>query len=148
MNILTHPNPKLREKAKKIDKIDLKIRQLAKDLEKLMKENGGIGLAATQCGISKQLFVVATSKGAATFINPKITKKSLKKTTEQEGCLSIPGIIGMVKRSQKIVVETTDLDGKRYTVKAQGLFARVIQHEYDHLQGVLFIDKASKITKE
>jgi len=138
------------------------IRELIKIMREFMKEVHGIGLSANQIGLDLNFFVAeiptisvdrrsnqyrsAASKFYAIF-NPKIIKASKEKTTQEEGCLSIPNTYGMVERPEKIVLTGFDLNGKKLKIKAWGLLARVFQHEVDHLNGVLFIDKATNITK-
>lgn len=116
-----------------------------KDMIKTMYEADGIGLAASQVGIDINLAVIAVKDGEMVLVNPKITRYGLRKESVEEGCLSVPGVWGMVKRSKHIKVKAMGLDGKRIEFKAEGFFARVVQHEVDHLNGILFIDKAEKI---
>ena len=140
----------LRQKARELTTQELQsasLSQLLLAMEKTMEANDGIGLAAPQIGKSIRLAIVKTKDGILPLLNPKIIKKSLRKELDTEGCLSIPGVFGTVKRHLKIKVQTINLDGKIITIDAQGLFARVIQHEIDHLNGVLFIDKAQEITE-
>lgn len=138
--IVIYPNKTLRITCKNIDKIDDKIRRLVLDMELTMKEKDGIGLAAPQIGKEIRLIVINTKDGPIAMINPKITKKSWKKELGEEGCLSIPDFFGGVKRHKKINLIYTDKNGNKIRLAAEGLFARVIQHEIDHLNGVLFID--------
>ncbi|OGG43045.1 peptide deformylase [Candidatus Kaiserbacteria bacterium RIFCSPHIGHO2_01_FULL_48_10] len=132
---------------------------IKKMAEALFKEPDGIGIAAPQIGISQKIFLVAQevideqplekmSGAYETFINPVFKKVSIKKSKDTEGCLSVRGIYGEVARPEKVVVEYTDKNGKRQSRGASGLFARVLQHEMDHLDGVLFIDKAKYINKK
>lgn len=145
--IITIPNPILRKKAKKIALKDIKTAEFQKlidDMSKTMKKDG-IGLAAPQINKSIRLIIVSHKDGPLAMINPQITYKSFRKETDQEGCLSIPNTFGDVKRSKTIKAKYTDREGKEILLKAQGLLARVIQHEVDHLDGVLFIDKAKNV---
>ena len=144
-----HPDSVLRRKAEPIKAIELhkpELQQLFLDMEQTMDDNDGIGLAAPQVGKSIQLAVIKTKDGALALANPKITRFSLRQEFGEEGCLSIPGVYGSVKRSRTIRVRALDRRGKKLNFKASGLFARVIQHEIDHLNGILFIDKAVEIT--
>jgi len=149
--IKTNPNPILRKKS-----IDVKSEEISasvtctllKDMAKTMLEKDGIGLAAPQIGKNIRLIVVNTKDGVLIMFNPVITKKSLRKVWEQEGCLSLPDIFGDVKRHKKILCIFKDKNGKHTKIEAEGLLARVIQHEIDHLDGILFIDKAKNIKKE
>ena len=110
-----------------------------------MLEKDGVGLAAPQTGKNIRLCVVNTKEGPICLINPEITKKSWKKEWAEEGCLSIPSIFGQVRRHKNITCKYIDKDKKIIKLDADGLLARVIQHEIDHLDGVLFIDKAKDI---
>ncbi len=144
-------NPVLREKAKKIRAIDEEVKTLANDMVETMRAAHGIGLAAPQVGVSRQLIVVELpeeykdveplSGKPLVFINPEIIKSSKEEVAGDEGCLSIPGYVGEVWRSKWIVVRAMDQNGKQVRLKAKDLLARVIQHEIDHLHGVLFIDR-------
>lgn len=127
------------------------LRELVRKMRALMKANNGIGLSANQIGIQKRIFVaqVPDENGRQKFyaiMNPEIKKISQAKTTSEEGCLSVPlTTIGQVERADKITLEGYNLQGKKIKIKAWGLLARVFQHEVDHLNGVLFLDKAKKI---
>ncbi|MDX9892997.1 MAG: peptide deformylase [Patescibacteria group bacterium] len=121
--------------------------QLLLDMETTMKAEDGVGLAAPQIGKNIKLTVINTADGTLALINPKITRKSLKKEEMEEGCLSLPGIFGRVKRSYKIKVTALDKNGRKVKFKASGYFARVIQHEVDHLNGILFIDRTKDIVE-
>ena len=147
LKIITLPNPILRQKAKKIaDVMDPKIQKLIPQMTELMLKEG-VGLAAPQIGESIRLIVVKYKDGSVAMINPRILKKSILKEWGEEGCLSVPGKYGEVKRSKKLTIRYTDEKGKAKTLNAQGMLARIIQHETDHLDGVLFIDKARKIVE-
>jgi peptide deformylase len=142
--------PVLREKSRLLTSNELQkkeIKQLFLDMEKTMIEKDGIGLAAPQIGENIRVVVINTDDGSVVLVNPKIIKKSFKKEIMEEGCLSLPEIFGLVKRSQNVNLVALDKNGKKIKFKAKGMFARVIQHEVDHLDGVLFIDRAKKITK-
>lgn len=123
-----------------------------------MYETNGIGLAATQIGMSLRLatlvpdpdrfdFYDKGSRDAIVIINPTISSHSLRTTSSEEGCLSVPGYMGLVKRYSGVTVSFVDRHGNPQTVKARGLLARVYQHEIDHLEGILFVDRAEKIFK-
>ncbi|MFA6409999.1 MAG: peptide deformylase [Candidatus Buchananbacteria bacterium] len=142
--------PVLRQKSKALKSEELQKKefgQLLLDMEKTMKEKDGVGLAAPQIGKSIRVVVISTADGSVFLINPKILKKSWKKEILEEGCLSLPEVWGLVKRSLKITIVALDPKGKKMKFTASGMFARVIQHEVDHLDGILFIDKAKKITQ-
>lgn len=116
-------------------------------MEEAMFTDEGIGIAAPQIGVNLRIFLVHTQDGVLPFINPKITKRSFRKEDDEEGCLSIPGIYGIVRRSRAVTVTATTPEGKRVRYETDGMFARVIQHEYDHIEGVLFIERAKEITQ-
>lgn len=144
-------NPLLRKKAEPIGEITEAIRQLAADMIETMDANNGIGLAAPQIGQSIRLFVLrryAVQEDGTrvitdpyVYINPKIVEHSEEEESEEEGCLSIPKIRMQVSRPKRIKVEATDLEGKAFTHDLEGINARVVMHENDHINGVLFIDR-------
>jgi len=142
--IKIHPDPILRKKAAVVNKIDRDIKRLILDMGETMRQKDGAGLAAPQVGESLRVIVINTKDGILAMVNPKITKKSWAKELGEEGCLSIPDFFGSVKRSKKINVIYCDAAGKKIKLKAEGLLARVIQHEVDHLKGILFIDYIKK----
>jgi len=145
--IVTYPNKILRKKSQKIsDPASEEIKNLILDMGETMIKNEGIGLAAPQIGKNIRLFVVNTKEGIEAWINPKIVWKSRYKQIGEEGCLSIPKVFGPVKRFTEIKLEAQNSDGEKISFHAEGLYARVIQHEIDHLDGVLFIDKSKGIT--
>lgn len=150
LNIITYPNQGLRQKSKKVEISEITQKEFQRflhDFVKTMKAKDGIGLAAPQVGRHVRIIAVNTKNDPIVLINPRIIKKSWKKNEAEEGCLSLPGIFGMVKRKNIIKVVCHDKAGKKLEFKAKGLFARVILHETDHLDGILFIDKVKKITK-
>ncbi len=142
--IITEPNPILRNKSQEIKQITPEIKQLILDMAKIMKESKGVGLAAPQVGYNIRLCLIETENGPLALINPKITWKSLRQEIEEEGCLSCPGIWGLVKRSKIIYLKALNQEGNPISFRAKGFFARVIQHEIDHLDGILIIDKLVK----
>ena len=146
--ITFYPCKDLRKKSKKV--VDFKskeLQQLILDMDKTMQEKDGLGLSAPQVGKNINMVVISTSGGSIVLINPRIMRKSWKKELAEEGCLSLPEIFGLVNRSKKIRVSAFDKTGKKIKFTAEDLFARVIQHEVDHLKGILFIDKAETINK-
>jgi peptide deformylase len=145
--ITTHPDPILRQKAAEVKQISSDVELLIGDMVNTMKETKGIGLAAPQVGKNIRLIIVNTKDEPVVLINPKICSKSLKKTKDEEGCLSLPGIFGIVRRHHKVKVKAKNRQGEDIEITGKGMLARVLQHEIDHLDGVLFIDKALKITK-
>lgn len=136
----------LRQNAKRINKVDDSIRELAKQMLQTMYTENGIGLAATQIGVHKQMIVVDCqpdnpASPAMVLINPEINKFSKDLCVAEEGCLSIPNVFLEVIRPRSIEVTYKDESGKKQKIKASGLLSRVIQHEMDHLQGILFVDR-------
>ncbi len=136
----------LRHDAKRISKIDDSVRELIKEMLQTMYSANGIGLAAPQVAVNKQLLVVDTqpdnpANPPLVLINPQITKYGKELCSMEEGCLSIPGVYLEVNRPEQIEVNFKDEHGKPRKIKASGLLARVIQHEMDHLKGVLFVDR-------
>ena len=151
--IIVLPDKRLRFKSEPIKRIDAGIRKLVEDLFETMYDAPGIGLAAIQVGVPKRVFTMDLSKkeGEAeprVFINPEIVWSSDDKATYEEGCLSIPEYYEDVERPAKVKAKYLDLDGKAHEVEANGLFATCLQHEIDHLNGVLFIDYISKLKRD
>jgi len=150
LKIITQPNPILRKKSVEISSEVIKSREfksLTSAMAKTMVKTDGVGLAAPQIGKNIRLAVINSKDGIFCLINPKITKKSWARELAEEGCLSIPGVFAKVKRSKKISLNYYSRDGKKIKLTCQGLMARVIQHEVDHLDGVLFIDKAVELVQ-
>jgi peptide deformylase len=137
-------DPVLRRRSKKVWRINEDIHRLVLDMAQTMKEREGVGLAASQVGELKRIIVVETdyrTRKALALINPKIVKKSREKIVFTEGCLSFPNIFIDVKRSKQVTVKAKDVSGEKIELKAEGLLARVLQHEIDHLNGKLFFDR-------
>jgi peptide deformylase len=149
--ILHYPDARLREAGKKVVTFDAELGRLIDDMAETMYNAPGVGLAATQIGEAWQVFVVdCASEGEPSdlrvFVNPEILSVDGKETNE-EGCLSFPGAREDVERAEKVRVRAQDRDGKPFEVVAEGLLAVAIQHEYDHLQGVLMIDRLGPLKK-
>jgi len=145
----------LRKKAAKVSKVDNKIIKLITDMFETMRNANGIGLAANQVGANKQIFVVDISVAEGyeevkplALINPKIIEKSEETIIYEEGCLSIPDQRAEVMRPKQITIEYQDTDLNNHTIDADDLLARVMQHEFDHLQGILFTDIVDEETKK
>lgn len=144
LKIIIHPNKILRNISAEVDISGVKsgkFLELIKEMTETMKEKDGVGLAAPQIGENLRLIIVVLDKVVITMINPQITKKSWAKDTAEEGCLSIPKTYGKVERHKQINCVYFDENGKKQKLKLKNLNARIIQHEVDHLDGVLFIDK-------
>jgi peptide deformylase len=142
MEIITYPDPILRCRAVPIEEIDNKICQIAQEMLDTMYDAYGIGLAAPQIGLSKRLVVLdvtGNKTGERVFINPRIIEEQ-GETVEEEGCLSFPGVIGKVIRSQRVTVTAYNLKGEKFKIEAEDLLSRVWQHEIDHIDGRLFIE--------
>jgi peptide deformylase len=149
--ILHYPDPRLREKGQAITEIDDRTRTLIDDMAETMYAAPGVGLAATQIGEAVSLFVIDVAdedepSDLKVFINPEIVAKS-GKACIREGCLSFPGVSEEVERSAEVTVKAQDRDGKTFELKADGLLAIAIQHEFDHLQGKLMIDHLGLIKR-
>jgi peptide deformylase len=141
MRILTIGDDTLRAIAKPVETIDDSIRALVKDMFAAMRADRGIGLAAPQVGVSIRLFVTHADKDKdRVFINPQLVRTGEELVEYEEGCMSIPGLYADVRRPREVTVQAYNEKGRPFTVEADGLLARVIQHEYDHLEGKLFID--------
>ena len=139
-------DPILRAMSREVTKDEISdLTMLCADMIDTMEANEGVGLAAPQVGENIRLIVVATKDKAQVMFNPTITKKSFFKEWGEEGCLSIPKVFGDVKRNRSVTCEFIDEKGHKRIVEADGLMARVIQHEIDHIDGILFIDKAKHI---
>ncbi|TCT43056.1 peptide deformylase [Martelella mediterranea] len=147
------PDPVLRKVSEPIERIDDDLKKLAGDMLETMYEAPGIGLAAIQVGVPRRLLVLDVSKDEddkdpKVVINPTILSSSDDRSVYEEGCLSIPEFYADVERPAEVTVRYTDLDGKEQEVTADGLFATCLQHEIDHLDGVLFIDYLSRLKRD
>jgi peptide deformylase len=137
--ILTADEPILREKTKKVTDFDASLHRLLDDLLETMRDAPGIGLAANQVGVPLQVAVIEIEGTITELVNPKVVRRS-GAIVDWEGCLSIPGFVAEVERSEKVTVQARNRHGKEFRVKGDELFARALQHEIDHLNGVLYID--------
>jgi peptide deformylase len=148
LKIIKIPDQNLRKKSEIVSKavIDTKeLQELCEDMEKTMVEKEGVGLAAPQVGKNIRLIVVNTKKGPIALFNPKIIGKSWLKEWGEEGCLSVPMVFGDVRRHKRITCVFCNRQGEEEEIKASGFLARIIQHEADHLDGIIFIDKAKNL---
>lgn len=144
MEILTHPNPVLKQRALEIDPgADAELLELVARMARLMYDAPGIGLAAPQIGVQKRVIVFDLDDNLMALCNPTIVERSQETELDEEGCLSLPGIGVQVERATEVVCEALDLKGRPVRIEADDLFARLLQHEIDHLDGVLIIDRAT-----
>ncbi len=151
--ILIEPDPILRKKCEPIEKVDEELKKLMNEMLETMYQAPGIGLAAIQVGILKRAVVIDISKDEQKrdplfLINPEILQRSKETSVYEEGCLSLPGQFAEIERPAECHLKYIDLNGKKKELKAQGLLSTCIQHEVDHLNGVLFIDYLSKLKKD
>ena len=150
--ILTEPNRILRQKSLPVEKVDEDLRKLMDDMLETMYAAPGIGLAAIQVGVPKRVIVldIAQKEGQKNpmyFVNPEIIDKSKNESTYEEGCLSVPGQFAEIDRPDECYVKYLDYQGQQKEIRAKGMLATCIQHEMDHLEGILFIDYLSKLKK-
>ena len=148
MNVFYMGEKCLRAVSEPVEAIDDNIRLLVEEMFHTMKKENGIGLAAPQVGKNLRLFIALVDNQKYVFINPQIIETSQDVCDIEEGCLSIPKIYEYVTRPSAVRIQFLDIEGKRKTMEADGLLARVIQHEHDHLNGVLFIDRLDPKKKE
>lgn len=149
--IRRYPAPVLRAPARPVTVIDAELRRLAADMAETMRHAEGVGLAAPQVGVGLRMVVVEVNPEkmdqAETFINPVIVKRSRDRQDGDEGCLSFPGIRAKLRRAMRVTVSAQNLAGEEIEVEAEGLVARAFQHELDHLDGLLFVDKLAPAQK-
>ncbi len=141
---ITHyPEPVLAQKARPVEKIDDDIRRLVDKMADIMLKNKGIGLAAPQAGVALRLFIISLEQKRGklkVYINPTVTTSG-RLIQSEEGCLSVPGVYTKIRRYEKAAVTATDLDGNEFTDQAEGLYARCLQHEYDHIDGLTIAER-------
>lgn len=146
LQIVPHPHPALRRKSRELVRIDAELRDIVQQMFQLMYAARGVGLAANQVGLPYRLFVInpegdpAQKDQELVFINPRITRKK-GSDDDEEGCLSLPEIHGTVTRATELIIDAFDLTGRQFEMQLEDFPARIIQHENDHLDGVLFIDR-------
>jgi peptide deformylase len=147
LEILQYPDSRLNTPAQRVEKLDAATRKLIEDMAETMYAAPGVGLAATQVDVHKQIVIIDVSDDRSdlrVFVNPEITRRE-GVAVNQEGCLSIPGIYDNVERAESVTVTALDRNGARFTLNASGMLAACIQHEMDHLQGKIFIDYLSEL---
>ena len=149
LKVRRYGDPVLRRRAALVEAVTPEVRRLASDMIETMYDEVGIGLAAPQVGVSTRLMVVGDEegRGVQVLVNPTISAQGGKVTAE-EGCLSLPGVFAQVTRSEWVTLEAQDLEGRPVAVTARGLRSRVFQHEIDHLDGVLFIDRLEPVIRD
>ena len=152
-DIITLPDPRLRQVSEPVKTADAEVRRLAEDMLETMYAAPGIGLAAIQVGVAKRVITLDLAKkdephAPQVYINAEVVSSSEERATYEEGCLSIPDYYDEVERPAKVRVRYTDLEGKTQEIEADGLLATCLQHEIDHLNGVLFIDYISKLKRD
>ncbi len=147
MEIVEDGAPVLRQKAQPVTQVTKKVRKLIKDMMETMHAAEGVGLAAPQVGISQRIVVVDVGDGPIALVNPEI-QETVGTEIDVEGCLSVPGVFGYVERAQQVTVTGLDEAGQATKIKASDLFARALQHEIDHLDGILFLDKVLEVNIE
>lgn len=147
---ITHyPAAVLAGKAKPVENIDDNIRQLVKKMTEIMIERKGVGLAAPQAGVPLRLFIISLDGSAQhvrVYINPTVTSDGTLVSNE-EGCLSVPGVFTKIRRYKTCKVTATDLDGNEFSEEADGLYARALQHEYDHIEGIIIVNRMTQTAK-
>jgi len=147
LEILQYPDPRLTVPAERVEKIDAATRKLIDDMAETMYTASGVGLAATQVDVHRQIIVIDVSEDKndlRVFVNPEVIRRE-GVAVNQEGCLSIPGIYDNVERAESVTVTALDRNGSRFTLNASGTLATCIQHEMDHLTGKIFIDHLSEL---
>ena len=148
LEIIKQPDPLLRQRSKEISSEVLgqpETQELIDDMIATMWQADGVGIAAPQVGKNIRVIIITQINEAMALVNPIITRFSIRRNAMDEGCLSVPGFFGSVKRSNAVRVRALERNGKMIKFKAEGLIARIIQHEIDHLDGVLFIDRAKHV---
>lgn len=147
--MVTQPDPRLRIRSSPVEVSAIaseRMQTLFKELTETMNLEHGVGIAAPQVGIHERVIIVDTGSGVHTFVNPEIIDRSHRTVNSEEGCLSVPGVWGIVKRNKTVKVKALNKDGQPVELDVDGLTAIIFQHEIDHLDGVLFIDRVEKFT--
>lgn len=143
--IVQYPDPILREKAQPVKKFHARLHKLLDDMAETMYDAKGVGLAAPQVGILKRVIVVDPGDGLIEVVNPELVDLEGEQLAPPEGCLSIPGLLGEVRRANRLKVKGQNRYGEPFEMEAEGYLARIFQHEVDHLNGILFIDRAERV---
>lgn len=145
MDLVLFPDSRLRQKCEPVAEVTDSVRQTLSTMSKRMIEWNGIGLAAPQCGIMKRMFVAAVSGRACAFVNPKVEDLHEGTAAMSEGCLSMPGLAVELERPASVLVRAQDERGKNFEMKCRGILARCVQHEVDHLDGILMVDHLEQL---
>ncbi len=145
--IIIYPDKILEQKTEPVTEINQEIKEIVKEMKKTMMKFNGVGLAANQIGKNLSIFIAENNGQILTFINPEIVSFKGEKQIMEEGCLSLPGIFGYIKRYPEVVISYQDLWGKKKKKTVEGLLAQIVQHEIDHLNGKLFIEEATDLFK-
>jgi peptide deformylase len=144
LEIITKDNPRLRLKARRVPRVDDSVRRLMDDMVETMLDAPGVGLAANQVDVQLRVIVMKVDNQLYTLANPEVVRTSGEQIG-YEGCLSVPGFVGEVARADKVTIKALNRNGREVRIKGEGLLARAILHEIDHLDGVLFIDRLTSI---
>jgi peptide deformylase len=144
LEIITRDNPRLRLKAKRVPKVDDSVRRLMDDMVETMLAAPGVGLAANQVDVQLRVIVMKVDNQLYTLANPELVRSSGEQVG-YEGCLSVPGYVGEVARAERVTIKALNRNGREVRIKGEGLLARAIQHEIDHLDGVLFVDRLTSL---
>src|SRR3989338_8465573 len=147
LKIVKYTSPILKKKSEEVSPNDQSLRSLAPQMIEIMRKNQGIGLAAPQIGVSKKIIIVTEGEEAHAFLNPRIVKQSKEKEQDEEGCLSLPGLFVKILRSKQVEVVAETLDGEEIRVTARVLGARIFQHEIDHIEGKLIINRINPLLR-
>jgi len=147
LSIVTYPHPILQQRANEVGEITKEISDLFPEMMSAMRKNEGIGLAAPQIGLSSRIIIVQDAKTSHAFLNPEILSANREMESEEEGCLSLPGIFLPIKRARSVSLRCTLPSGKSVHIEAEGLLARIFQHEIDHLNGMLIIHRAGLVKR-
>jgi peptide deformylase len=145
--VITYPHPMLRKRSQKVEAVTEEVRRLIDDMAETMYAQRGVGLAAVQIGVHRRVITVDVGEGLLALINPEVLDRS-GETQMEEGCLCLPGVIVEVDRSERVTVRGLNGEGEEVTLPAEGLLARALQHEIEHLDGILIVDKVSRLKRE
>jgi peptide deformylase len=148
--ITRYPDEVLAGRAKPIEKIDDNIRRLVEKMTDIMLKNKGVGLAGPQAGVPLRIFIISldgSRDAVKVYINPTVTPTTDQLQPTEEGCLSVPGVYTKIRRYKKCTVTATDLDGNKFTEEAEALYARALQHEYDHIEGFTIVSRMAQTAK-